>query len=235
MTASQTAPRRRHTEVLIEQTAPAGKTALDVGCGDGGLVRALARAGAQAIGLEISEGQLARARAAEAVSGADYLAGQAEHLPFPDRDLDLVIFFNSLHHIPRHKMDAAVEEAGRVLKPDGLLYVAEPLAEGPNFDVVRHFDDETQVRAAAHRTLQRAAAAPGWQDLGETFYRTSSAYADFASFREQMLQVDPARQPTFAANAAVIEEQFLALAERDAKGRYRFDQPMRVNLLRKSG
>lgn len=233
MRVGQSVPYRRHTEILIEKTAPAGKSALDIGCGDGSLVRALAAKGALALGLELSDAQLAKARAAVAVPGADYLAGQAEHLPFPDGHLDLAIFFNSLHHVQRHMMDMAIEEAARVLKPEGLLYVAEPLAEGPNFEVMRHFDDETEVRAAAHRVLQRAAAGQAWQDEGEDFYRNSTAYADFTTFQESMLRIDPARHQAFAEHAAIVQEEFEALGQRDEKGRIRLDQPMRINLLRR--
>ncbi len=229
-----TAPQRRHRDVLVEKTVPTGKSALDIGCGDGGLVRVLAGEGALAVGLEVSEAQLRKARAAEAVPGAGYLAGQAEHLPFPDRHLDLVIFFNSLHHIARYKMDLAIEEAARVLKPEGLLYVAEPLAEGPNFEVMRHFDDETDVRAAAHRVVQRAAAERLWQELEEEVYLTSAAYADFAAFEEEMLRIDPTRRQAFVEHAAIVREEFETHGARDSKDRVRFEQPMRINLLRRS-
>jgi hypothetical protein len=233
LSQSESIPRRRHTEVLLEKTDPADKTALDIGCGDGALVRALAERGALAVGLEVSEGQLARARAAEPVAGADYIAGQAEHLPFPDARFDLAIFFNALHHVERHRMDSALEEACRVLKPGGLLYVAEPLAEGPNFAVMRHFDDETAVRAAAYRALERAAAMPGLEEISEERYLTSPAYADFDTFREQMLHVDPFREQAFAENDAIVQEEFEKFGVPDEKGRIRLDQPIRLNLLRR--
>ena len=38
------------------------KTVVDIGCGDGAFVRALASAGATAIGIEVSEDAVARAR-----------------------------------------------------------------------------------------------------------------------------------------------------------------------------
>jgi hypothetical protein len=233
MAETATLPRRRHTEVLLEKTEPSGKTALDIGCGDGALVRALAEHGALAVGLEVSEAQLAKAREAAPVAGADYLAGQAEHLPFPDGRFDLTIFFNALHHVERHRMDAAVEEAVRVTAPGGLLYVVEPLAEGSNFEVMRHFDDETAVRAAAYRALERAAAMPDLQEIAEERYLTNPTYPDFETFREQMLRVDPFREQAFLENDAIIEEEFETLGVRDDKGRMRFDQPMRLNLLRR--
>src|SRR2546421_460912 len=56
--------RRRSTlDVLCDLVPPAGRTMVDVGCGDGALVRALAARGARAIGIEVSAGQLERARA----------------------------------------------------------------------------------------------------------------------------------------------------------------------------
>ena len=49
--------------MLARLVAPAGKDVVDIGCGGGGLVRDLAALGARPIGIEISEEQLATARA----------------------------------------------------------------------------------------------------------------------------------------------------------------------------
>jgi ubiquinone/menaquinone biosynthesis C-methylase UbiE len=57
-----------------------------------------------------------------------------ERLPFAAAAFDLVLLFNSLHHVPVDRQGAALAEAARVLRPGGDLLVAEPLAEGPWFD-----------------------------------------------------------------------------------------------------
>lgn len=120
---------RRHTEVLAETVPLAGRRALEVGCGDGRLMGWLAARAALAVGLDPDPAQLARA---EANRGAGPLVrAVAERLPFAAAAFDLVLLFNSLHHVPVDRQSAALAEAARVLRPGGDLLVAEPLAEGP--------------------------------------------------------------------------------------------------------
>lgn len=54
----------------------------------------------------------------------DFVQADAARLPFPDRSFDAVIANHSLEHI-RH-LDAALEEVGRVIRPEGSLYIAVP-------------------------------------------------------------------------------------------------------------
>jgi len=70
-------------EALEGIVEPAGKTVIDVGCGDGTLVRHFARLGARAIGIEVSAGQLERALK-QAGEGESYNVASGERLPFAD-------------------------------------------------------------------------------------------------------------------------------------------------------
>ena len=139
---------RTTLDVLDEVIAPAGRTIVDVGCGDGALVRALANQGARMIGVEISAGQLEGARAHPPVADERYVEGTGQALPLADDSADAVVFLQSLHHVPEEHMDAALAEAARVAP---LVYVQEPLAQGPFFDLVALVDDETRVRGARPR------------------------------------------------------------------------------------
>lgn len=142
-------PIRRNPDVLTDTLAVAGKQLIDVGCGNGHLVRHLARHGAQVLGVECSPRQLAAAHAAARVADETIVEGVGQALPAADASADIVVFFNSLHHIPGEHMATALNEACRVLRADGVVYVAEPLAEGEFFALCRAVDDETQVRATA--------------------------------------------------------------------------------------
>ena len=146
--------RKRNSDVLLETLELAGRTVIDIGCGDGGLTRLMARNGAHVLGVEVSPRQLAKAQAAAPVADERFVAGRAEELPAPDGAADIVIFFNSLHHVPVEGQDKAIAEAARALKPGGLLYVSEPVAEGPLFELIKPIDDETEIRAHAYRMLQ---------------------------------------------------------------------------------
>jgi ubiquinone/menaquinone biosynthesis C-methylase UbiE len=55
-------------------------------------------------------------------SDVRYLAGTGETIPFPDAHFDLVVIDNVIDHV--HRADAVLREIGRVLRPDGYMYLA---------------------------------------------------------------------------------------------------------------
>lgn len=223
-------PRRRHTEVLGELLPLAGCRIVDIGCGSGALVRALARKGALMTGVEPQAARLAEAQAEERVDGEHYYEGAAEALPVPDASQDAAIFFNSLHHVPGALLDRALAEAHRVLVPGGRLCVVEPLAEGASYEFGRPVDDEQAVRAEAYAALRRAAATPAWRLERELFYDTEVVYPDFAAACADFEKVDPARAARVAEIRDDWEQAFHALGRKTDKG-WAFSQPMRADLL----
>jgi ubiquinone/menaquinone biosynthesis C-methylase UbiE len=225
-------PQRKTTAVMRELLDFKGARAVDVGCGDGALVRFLAREGAEALGVECSEAQLAACRAAEPVDGERYLYGHGEALPLDDRSLDLVVYSNALHHVPVAEQEHALEEAARVLVPGGRLLVMEPLAEGDWFELTRSIEDETEVRAAAYAAIRAAIARGLFTEERELFYDAPFRYASYEAWKTHMLRVAPERADAVAARDQELAEGFAAIGEaRD--GAVWFEQPSRLNLLRK--
>ncbi|MEM9197353.1 MAG: class I SAM-dependent methyltransferase [Pseudomonadota bacterium] len=97
-----------------------GKTALDIGCGEGQLVR-LARAdGIEASGLDVTPALLERARNLD--PQGCYREGRAEALPFANASFELVLSCVALVDIP--DIDRAIPEMARVLRPGGRMLVA---------------------------------------------------------------------------------------------------------------
>jgi SAM-dependent methyltransferase len=95
----------------LDRIAPPGPL-LDVGSGDGALLRALRARGREAVGLERSvegDGVLAR----EITEFEDRLGGWAG-----------VVFWHSLEHLPEPA--AALDQAGALLAPGGVLVIAVP-------------------------------------------------------------------------------------------------------------
>lgn len=225
-------PARTHEEVLRECVRLEGARVLDVGCGAGKLVRVMARSGARATGLEISERALARARAEAPVGGETYCVGRGEALPWGEDAFDALVFFNSLHHVPVAAQDRAIEEAARVLRPGGILFVVEPLCEGPMFELMRPVDDETEVRRAAYAALQRAAAGPRFTALREECYLTTYRYESYEDFKAEMARIDEARRAALEAHDGALRRAFEALGERGPDG-YAFEHPNRVNVLQR--
>ncbi len=227
-------PRHKHSEMLRAELPLPGGRILDVGCGNGGLVRFLTREGAEVVGLESSTVQLQRAEAAAKAGGESYVFGRGEELPFEDASFDAVIFSNSLHHVDPNRMDRALDEAGRILRPGGLLYVAEPLAEGPLFELMLPVEDETAVRAAAYAALQRRAQPPVFDGLREILYVAAAKYHDFEAFKAEVLAVDPKRRTALAAAEEKLHAGFQTAAIPSGDAVF-IDQPYRLTLSRRSG
>jgi tRNA (uracil-5-)-methyltransferase TRM9 len=107
---ADTRPRLPAGVMRVLAQIPAGARVLEVGCGDGKVGRALARAGAGGyLGLDVSTAMLARAErytaAAEIAPGvcvfrqAD-LMDAAWTSALPDQDFDWVLAFGVFHHLP---------------------------------------------------------------------------------------------------------------------------------------
>jgi hypothetical protein len=223
-------PLRKHTEVLREFLPLEGARVADVGCGDGALVRVMARGGAHVLGIEPGARQLARARAAEAAGDESYVAACGEALPLPAGCLDSLVYFNALHHVPVDRQAAALKEAARVLRPGGLLYVQEPLADGDYFAVVRPIDDESEVRAAAYAALK---VAENFEEIKELQYLAPFREGSFEAFRDAMIAIDPKRRPAVEAQEVSLRRAFLAAGEQREDG-FWFEIPSRLNLLRRN-
>jgi len=103
----------------------AGARVLDVGCGDGALVCAMALRGAEASGVDPDPAMLAaaRSRAAKAGVRATLLEGRIERLPFPDASFDVVASVTVLCFVS--DAAGAIQEMARVLRPGGRLVLGE--------------------------------------------------------------------------------------------------------------
>ncbi|MGH2915271.1 MAG: class I SAM-dependent methyltransferase [Solirubrobacteraceae bacterium] len=226
--------RERATDLtILERLAPpAGREVVDIGCGGGDLVRALSGLGARVTGIEVSERQLATARARDDGLGARYLIGGGQALPLPDASVDLAVFMRTLHHVPLGQMAAALAEARRVLRPGGAVYFAEPLAEGDWFELTSLVEDEREVRRAAQAAVAEASAA-GLRGERRVEYDVAIEVADVNACRARTVSVDPARASVFDARRDEIEAAFQRLGEPGSRaGARAFLAPMRAELLR---
>jgi hypothetical protein len=226
--------RERTTDfaTLERLVAPAGKDVVDIGCGPGALVRELTDVGARVVGVEISDAQLAPARAQDGGSGARYIIGSAQRLPLPDGSMDLAVFMRTLHHVPAPDLNLGLAEARRVLRPGGSVYVAEPLPEGSYFDLTSLVEDEREVRAAAQQALAHADRV-GLERAVAVEYDLHLRMRDLAAFRARTLSADPDRAEVFDAREPEIAEAFQRLGEPgETPGERWFVQPMRAEVLR---
>lgn len=106
--------------VMLELALAAGGRFLDVGCGEGRLVRMLAAQGMTGCGIDPTEALIDTARQRD--PAGDYRVAGGEALPFSDGEFDLVISCLALCDMP--DLDAAASEMARVLRPGGRLIFA---------------------------------------------------------------------------------------------------------------
>ena len=112
---------RRWKRRLVRLAHPSpGVRALDLATGTGDIAFAMARAGAQVVGLDITPRmiELAIQKANPADGACAFIIGDMSNLPFPDRSFDVVTTGYGLRNVP--DLTRAIDEIARVLAPGGL-------------------------------------------------------------------------------------------------------------------
>jgi 2-polyprenyl-3-methyl-5-hydroxy-6-metoxy-1,4-benzoquinol methylase len=221
-----------HEEILAEFVDVAGKRVVDVGCGSGALVRWLRGQHADVVGVECGEVMLRAAHQSDPDNPESYIEGVGQDLPLGDGEFDVVVYSYSLHHVPAAHMFGALREASRVLRPQGTLYVVEPIAAGPGHEVIKLIDDETEVRAQAQDALERAEAV-GLELTTEHRYFSRMVLTSAHALAERVVGVDPRRARRMDEHRAEFVERFEALAT-PVDGGYALDQENRVKIFRKT-
>lgn len=205
---------------------------IELGCGAAQLSRRVLQShpACSVSALEVDEQQHAKNLAEPPTPGLSFVPAGAQAIPFVDASFDLALMLKSLHHVPLDLIDTALAEARRVLRPDGLLYVSEPVFDGPLNEVMRLFADEQQVRRAAYQALQRALAGGGWREVTEHHFLMPVHFADFDEFERRMTGVTFADRRFDGALREQVRARFEAV--RPPAGEP-FVRPMRINLLQK--
>jgi ubiquinone/menaquinone biosynthesis C-methylase UbiE len=118
-----------------------GARILDVGCGYGRTLKELSQAGfSHCVGIDFSAAMLARCRseAPEAL----LVRNDGDSLPLKSESIDAILLFAFLTCIPNgERQKALIDEARRVLRPRGLLYIS---------DLLINTDERNRKRYAAY-------------------------------------------------------------------------------------
>lgn len=99
-----------------------GKKLLDIACGKGLFLKEAKKKGLDIFGLDISD--VAIDQAEKELPKGNFIAGDAENLPYGDDEFDYVSCIGSLEHFIRPA--EAVQEISRVLKKSGIALIHLP-------------------------------------------------------------------------------------------------------------
>jgi SAM-dependent methyltransferase len=223
----------RDEVALISSVLPLdGARVLELGCGKAEKTRAIATGARLAlmIAMEVDAIQHDCNLLVRDLPAVDFRLGGAEAIPAPDADFDLVFMFKSLHHVPIQKMDQAMSELKRVLKPGGMAWLSEPVYAGDFNDILRMFHDEKTMREAAFAAIQRAVNDGMFELVEQHFFNTPAHFDSFEQFETQILGVTHTRHELSAALHQQVKDAFMRHMTPHGVD---FLSPIRVDLLRK--
>ena len=119
------------------------QTVLDLGCGEGPLLRYVLQRDVRYIGVDFSAASLAVARQQVGATAAEFVEADAGQMPLPEASCDVVLSHMALHIM--NPVEPVLFEVSRVLKPNGQLHIFLPAtwrihssAEASRFQDVMH-------------------------------------------------------------------------------------------------
>ncbi len=149
---SSTARSEEILERLLRMTQPqAGDSALDVACGPGLLVCALARRVSHATGIDLTPAMLDEARRTQREQGIDNVSWDCDDvtaMPYRDQTFDIVTCRFAFHHFPQPL--GVLREMRRVCRPGGCVLVVDSApaeAKAYAFNAMERLRDPSHTRA----------------------------------------------------------------------------------------
>ena len=139
---------------VISEIPLRDKRVLEIGCGDGRLTTIIAKGAGWLVAVDPDRKGLRKAKKTNPIINGEYKVGKAERLKFPTESFDAIIFTYSLHHSNSKK---AIEEAIRVLKDTGEIFIIEPTDCGEIQQIHNLFDDEHSERQQALNLINSGA------------------------------------------------------------------------------
>ncbi|MCI2398013.1 class I SAM-dependent methyltransferase [Aliiroseovarius subalbicans] len=146
--------------VVLAAAIQDGEDVLDVGCGTGSALRAIAGRAGRLTGIDPTPRMIEIAR--EHGGGITFQVASAEASLQPDASQDVVLMINVLHHVEDEA--AALSEAARVLRPGGRIVLG-----GERFSLEDVPQGQDYAAALARAGFARATT----QDIPEGFVTTA--------------------------------------------------------------
>ena len=201
-------------QMIVDAAAPGpDDTVLDVACGGGIVVCALAPHVSHASGIDMTPAMLDRARrlaAEKGITNVTWREGDVTPLPWPDGAFTIVVTRFAVHHFP--DPSAVLREMVRVCAPGGHIVVADTCAsadpaKAAAFNRLEKLRDPSHVRALPLTELQALFRMVG---LGEPQVK-------FSELRDEVKNL-LARSFPNPGDEAKVTEMFAASVDDDCLG-----------------
>ena len=228
-------PRSSDFEQISEWLPLARARLLELGCGAAYTTRRLAESFPvqEIVAMEVDRIQHEKNLLIPDLPNVTFKYGGAQAIELADGSVDAVIMLKSLHHVPVADMDRAFAEIARVLRAGGLAYISEPVYAGDFNEILRLFNDEKHVRAAAFDAIQRAVERGQFLLEREIHFNSVTRFEGFEEFERRILGATHSDFQLDDALYQQVRERFLSHVADD--GIAEFLTPVRVDLLRKPG
>lgn len=139
---------------------------LDVGCGNGTFLKILSgKCAIKGYGVDLSEKMIENAK--KKCPDMTFEVSSCEHTSFQKQMFDVITVCVALHHFP--DLRAFAKEASRILKPEGLLYIAEGHLPFIIREIVNLFVPLSRagdVRVYSPKEIRSAFEAYGFEMIG---------------------------------------------------------------------
>ncbi len=110
---------------IILEIHPIHKSILDVATGTGSLAIELSKSAEKVVGIDLSSEMLNIAEKKRRNKNLSFLQMDASKMKFDDGEFDIVTISLGLHDMPLEIRSLVLQEAKRVLKKDGKLFILE--------------------------------------------------------------------------------------------------------------
>lgn len=215
-------------DVLDQCLKPADQFIIDAGCGNMHLSKALAERGAHVLAIDPDPIQAEKNRQAKTIANVGFAETGADQMPVENQSVDGIVFSYSLHHVPNDLYPNVFNECLRILKPEGFLYIIEPVASGELNEVMSLFHDESQVRALAQQAIDTH-AVPNFQSAQVFEYSRAVQYKSWEQFADRYVAKSFNTGYTEAqVRSDAVREKFITVGE---PKQFAFESPMRATWL----
>jgi SAM-dependent methyltransferase len=149
----------------------AGRSVVDVACGEGYGAALLAGDAARVLGVDVSDHAIAHAKKRYAgLANLRFERASCTALPLADASVDVAVSFETLEHIA--EQEAFLDELARVLRPDGTLVLSCP--NRIEYRDKRGFENPFHVKELCREELAALLAprfpSSAWYGQRQTFF-----------------------------------------------------------------